>query len=134
MSKVDAWQQCTLSSPVAPESFVVKDSGQRKQFESGMQRDIDSNKIQYDLVFDGPLFERYAVHLTKGAQKYQPRNWMLAQGLEEMARFRASAIRHFFQWLRGDTDEDHFAATVFNMNGYSYVQEQLRKKSDEEVR
>lgn len=124
MSKIDPF-----SSTALPETFVVKDSGERHHFESGMQRDIDSNKVQYDLVFDGPMLERYAAHLTKGAEKYQPRNWMLAEGEAEMVRFKASATRHFFQWLRGDTDEDHAAAVIFNLNGTEYVRDKLRAAS-----
>lgn len=50
---------------------------------------------------------------------------MKAAGLEEMERFRESAARHFFQWMRGDTDEDHAAAVVFNLNGYEYVKDKL---------
>jgi hypothetical protein len=46
---------------------------------------------------------------------------MLATGDEELERFRASAVRHFVQWLQGATDEDHAAAVIFNLNGYEYV-------------
>lgn len=101
--------------------FDVKDSGKREQYASGMVRDIADDKTRYDLVFDGPMLERWAAHLTKGAKKYEPRNWMKAAGKEEAARFRASAVRHFAQWLRGDTDEDHASAVFFNINGYEYV-------------
>jgi len=105
--------------------FTVKDSGERQQFASGMMRDTAVDKIQFLLALDGPMFERYADHLTKGAKKYTARNWMKAQGEEEMERFRDSAARHFFQWLRGDRDEDHAAAVWFNINGYEYVREKL---------
>jgi hypothetical protein len=91
------------------------------QFESGMMRDPSADKIMYDLAFDGPLIERLAAHLTKGAAKYARQNWMLATGDAEKERFRISAARHFVQWLRGDQDEDHFAAVVFNMNGFEFV-------------
>ena len=106
--------------------FTVKDSGERHQFSSGMQRDTADEKTRYDLVFDGPLMERLANHLTKGARKYTARNWMKANGAEELARFRESAVRHFVQWLRGDTDEDHAMAVVFNINGALYVEERIR--------
>lgn len=109
--------------------FTVKDSGQRQQFTTGMQRDVEENKIMYDLIFDGPMLERYAAHLTKGAQKYQPRNWMMASTEEERQRFRRSAIRHFIQWMRGDVDEDHAAAVIFNINGYEYVTEKLESEA-----
>ncbi len=108
-----------------PERFTVKDSGQRQQFESGMQRDVTTDKVRYDLCFDGPMFERLAVHLTKGAVKYDARNWMKAASHEEMMRFRESAVRHFVQWLQGAVDEDHAAAVMFNINGYEYVKEKM---------
>lgn len=106
--------------------FEVKDSGERQKFASGMQRDVTTDKTDYSLALDGPMFERYAVHLTKGAQKYDARNWMKANGIEEAARFHQSAVRHFFQWLKGDEDEDHAAAVFFNINGYEYVREKIR--------
>jgi hypothetical protein len=105
--------------------FDVKDSGERQQYPSGMQRDTTEDKVRYDLVFDGPLVERLATHLTKGAKKYDARNWMKASGQDELERFRESAARHFFQWLRGDTDEDHAMAVVFNINGALYVEEKM---------
>lgn len=104
-------------------TFEVKDSGERMQFESGMVRDTDDSKINYSLVLDGPMLKRWAVHLTKGAKKYAPRNWMLARGEAELNRFRESAVRHFIQWYNGDTDEDHGAAVIFNINGAEYVKE-----------
>ncbi len=105
--------------------FEIKDSGERQEFDSGMVRDTAEDKIDYTLAFDGPLLDRYAAHLTEGAKKYAKRNWMQARGSAEMDRFKESAGRHFRQWLRGDTDEDHFSATVFNMNGYEYVVDQI---------
>ncbi len=101
--------------------YVVKDSGQRQHFASGMQRDIADDKIDYSLAFDGPMFERLAAHLTKGARKYAARNWMQACGEEEMNRFKQSAIRHFYQWVRGDQDEDHAAAVYFNINEVEFI-------------
>lgn len=102
-------------------SFEVKDSGDRMEFESGMVRDTSEGKADYSLVYDGPMLDRWAEHLSKGAVKYSPRNWMLAQGDAEAERFRASAARHFRQWMRGDQDEDHAAAVFFNINGHEYV-------------
>lgn len=106
-------------------AFEVKDSGDRQEFESGMKRDTQDNKVLYSLIFDGPMLERYAEHLTKGAKKYDARNWMKAQSEEELQRFRESAIRHFIQWLRGDRDEDHAAAVWFNVNGAEYVRTKI---------
>lgn len=105
--------------------FQVKDSGERMHFASGMQRDISEGKVRYDLALDGPMFKRYAEHLTKGASKYQPRNWMQAEGQAELDRFRESALRHFIQWYQGEMDEDHAAAVFFNINGAEYVKEKM---------
>lgn len=103
----------------------VKDSGKREQFDSGMVRDTTEGKTDYTLVLDGPMFERWAVHLTKGAKKYAKRNWMKAQGMAEYLRFKESALRHFLQWFWGRTDEDHAAAAIFNINGAEYVKEKM---------
>lgn len=110
---------------MSDEKFTVKDSGERQQFESGMQRDTTEGKPRFDLVFDGPMLERYAEHLRKGAVKYNPRNWMNANSVAEKERFRESAARHFAQWMAGDTDEDHAAAVIFNLNGFEYVKKKL---------
>lgn len=112
------------------DDFVVKDSGKRQSFDSGMVRDTQDGKIDYYRVFDGPMLQRWAEHLTKGAVKYPDvrpgvANWTLAAGEAELARFKASAVRHFVQWLRGDTDECHASAVYFNINGAEYVKERL---------
>lgn len=103
--------------------FVVRDSGERRTAASGMVRDVTTGKIDYSLIADGPMFKRWADHLTKGAVKYQKRNWMKGEGPEEYLRFRESAFRHFIQWYYGEVDEDHAAATFFNINGAEYVKE-----------
>lgn len=105
--------------------FQVKDSGQRTQFDSGMVRDTTEGKIDYTLALDGPMFKRYAEHLTKGAQKYAKRNWMQASGREEYERFVESFLRHAMQWLEGDRSEDHAAAMWFNINGAEYTRERM---------
>ena len=107
--------------------FTVKDSGARAQFGCGMVRDTEEGKPDYTLVADGPMLERWAVHLTKGAKKYDRRNWMkAADGTDEeiravMERFQRSSFRHYLQWLRGDRDEDHGAGVFFNINGYEFL-------------
>lgn len=103
------------------DEFVVKDSGVREDFASGMKRDVETGKPDYLLTRDGPMYERYAMHLTRGAEKYGRRNWTLAASAEEYERFQRSAARHFEQWLRGDRDEDHAAAVFFNVNAAEYV-------------
>jgi hypothetical protein len=112
-------------------SYAVKDSGQRQEFASGMVRDVTTGKVDWHRVADGPMLGRWAKHLTVAVAKYQDiapgvPNWTLAAGEEELARFRASAFRHFMQWLNGDTDEDHAAALFFNVNGFEYVRSRVQ--------
>jgi len=114
------------------QSFVVEDSGEREAFDSGMVRDTGAGKIEYDRCFDGPMFQRWAEHLTRGAIKYPDAkpgvpNWTLANGPAELVRFRKSAVRHFVQWLFGMDDEDHAAAVFFNINGYEYTRKKKAK-------
>lgn len=111
-------------------SFTIKDSGKRQEFASGMVRDTTDGKINFLSVFVGPMLKRWAAHLTKGRNKYPDPspgvpNWTLATGEAELVRARESATRHFFQWLNGDTDEDHASATFFNINLAEYVKGKL---------
>lgn len=103
----------------------IKDSGKRQEFDSGMVRDVNDDKILWHLVADGPMLRRIAIHYTGGAKKYAARNWMLASGEAEYERFKESAFRHFMQWYNGDEDEDHGAAVYFNINGAEYVRAKL---------
>ena len=96
-----------------------------KEYESGMVREDKSDKIDYSLAMDGPMFERYAKHMTNGAKIHGARNWMCASGTRELMDFRAAAVRHLYQWLRGDFSEDHAAAVIFNLNGAELVKERL---------
>ena len=116
-----------------PNDFVIKDSGVREEFKSGMVRDTTAGKINFLKVLDGPMFKRWAAHLTKGAVKYPDvqigvANWTLASGEAELQRAKESATRHFFQYLAGDTDEDHAAALYFNVNLAEYVKDKISSR------
>lgn len=117
-----------------PGATVIKDSGVRQHYDSGMVRDTQDGKTDYSLALDGPMFERYARHLTEGAKKYAKRNWMKACSHEELERFKGSALRHFIQWFRGDLDEDHAAATFFNINAAEYVKTRLELRPPSAVK
>lgn len=106
--------------------FTTKDSGERIEFESGMKRDVTTGKTLWHLVASGPMLKRWAELLTRGAEKYDADNWMLASGDAELKRFKQSAFRHFMQWYNGDLDEDHGAAVMFNINGAEYLKTKLK--------
>lgn len=115
--------------------FVTKDSGQREHFDSGMQRDTESGKPRFDLMipegvpYEEQLLTRFAMLLSRGAEKYDARNWEKARGEEEVARAKSSAFRHFMQWFCGERDEDHATAIIFNI----MVVETTRPKIDGRV-
>lgn len=139
----------------------LKDSGARREFETGAVRDIQEGKGRCDLlpldivaslisedtypdsvltaisryVREGePNFliqairyfseERHtdlyslmlevAKHYEDGARKYSERNWEKGINLH---CFIDSGVRHYLKCLRGDTDEPHDRAFVWNMLG-----------------
>jgi len=105
--------------------FVIKDSGRHEVFVTGMNRDTEAGKLDYTLIYDGPMLKRWTAHLTKGAVKYEPRNWLKAATQEELGRYRRSLARHYHDYMAGLVDEDHAAAIFFNVNGVEYVKERL---------
>ena len=89
----------------------LKDSGEREQFSTGAVRDTATDKPRPDLI--SPFFlERLGEHLRKGAIKYQAWNW--AKGIPS-SRCYESAMRHLMRYAQGYTDEDHLAASAFNI-------------------
>jgi hypothetical protein len=51
-------------------------------------------------------------HFEEGAKKYGEHNWQ--KGIPTHC-YIDSAVRHYLKWLRGDTDEDHSRAFVWNI-------------------
>jgi hypothetical protein len=102
-------------------SFETKDSGKHVEYVSGMRRDSDENKPRFDLLlaenvpFENQFLTRVADLLYRGSLKYTSRNWEQASSIGEVERMKASAFRHFVQYLSGDTSEDHASAAVVNL-------------------
>ena len=144
----------------------IKDSGARRQFETGAVRDIQEGKGRCDLLplgvladiysqntdsycasnvlrqlnlftFDGcvvhlmkaldvfliyglpfgdgnwsSMFLEVSKHFEAGCMKYGENNWQ--KGIPTHC-YIDSALRHFFKWLRGDDDEPHDRAFVWNL-------------------
>ncbi|MBW1975258.1 MAG: hypothetical protein JRI45_06770 [Deltaproteobacteria bacterium] len=106
-------------------SKKLKDSGLRKEFKSGGQKDPSSRikKGRYDLLPTGAI-RRLALLYSKGASKYEDRNW------EKGIPFSVcidSLLRHAFQWLAGERDEDHLAAVAFWAFALMHFEEKGRK-------
>lgn len=138
----------------------LKDSGERRAFESGAVRDISEGKGRCDLLpLDAVAHivpEKYAAvlrainlfqenkditeltfainafaegvlerdistlilevskHYEDGARKYSENNWMKGMDLH---CFIDSGVRHLIKHMRGDDDEPHDRAFVWNMLG-----------------
>ena len=134
----------------------IKDSGARREFETGAVRDLDEDKGRCDLLpldvlgriygdevfseidtyirygdhsflvyaIDTFAINRYgdlstamlevSMHYKNGLEKYPARNW--EKGIP-LHCFIDSGVRHYLKWLRGDTDEPHDRAFLWNMLG-----------------
>lgn len=116
--------------------FVVKDSGVREEYASGMRRDTQKGKpdfaliLEADLPYEEKLITRFATHMAKGAEKYGRRNWEKSDSQEELDRFKSSALRHAIQWFSGDVDEDHASAVLFNLMAAERVKYIMRVAND----
>lgn len=89
----------------------LKDSGQRRVFSTGSQRDIRTGKGRYDLIPPGPLYRLARVY-EDGAIKYDDNNWRKGQPLSS---YVDSAERHLKNWKTGVHDEDHLAQAAWNI-------------------
>lgn len=101
-------------------TYKTKDSGKRVKFDSGFNRDVNEGKPRYDLI-PHELLTRLAELYARGAEKYGDCNWQLAETEPEIKRFKESAWRHFVQWQKGEEDEDHGIATVWNIMAYEWL-------------
>lgn len=61
---------------------------------------------------DCTMFLEVAKHFEEGAKKYGENNWQ--KGLPVHC-YIDSAVRHYLKWLRGDKDEPHDRAFVWNL-------------------
>ncbi len=90
---------------------MIKDSGTRREFETGAVRDIQEGKGRCDLLPPNAIL-RLAKHFEAGCLKYGDRNW--EKGIP-MHSFIDSAIRHTLRYLAGESDEDHLCAAAWNL-------------------
>jgi hypothetical protein len=108
--------------------YTTKSSGKKKQWASGYVREIDTTKPRFDLI-PTELLTRLAELYARGAVKYGDENYKLAKSPEELHRFKESAWRHFVAWVEGQEDEDHCAATVWNLFSWEWHKSNTRNTS-----
>lgn len=90
---------------------MIKDSGDRMEFQSGAVRDMHEGKGRLDLLPCSAIIE-LAKHCEAGAMKYGERN--VDRGIPQHS-FIDSGLRHLFKYLRGDNDENHLVAALWNI-------------------
>lgn len=66
-------------------------------------------------------------HYEDGARKYSPNNWRLGIDLH---CFIDSSVRHYLKWLRGDDDEPHDRAVLWNLVGAIWTQKNRPEMND----
>jgi len=103
--------------------YQLKDSGHRRVFITGAQRDRAFGKGRYDLLSPAAI-KRVADIFEKGAIKYSERNW--EQGMP-LSRFIDSALRHTFQYLEGKRDEDHAGQAAWNLLCLIHTEEMMAR-------
>lgn len=98
---------------------MIKDSGERTEFESGAVRDMHEGKGRFDLLPMCVLL-RLARHYENGCRKYGDRNW--EKGIP-CHSFADSAMRHLVKYMDGQNDEDHLIAAIWNLCGLAWTEE-----------
>lgn len=91
---------------------------------------IDAVKRFVIDAFDGDVYTAFlelSKHYEDGAKKYSPNNWKLGIDLH---CFIDSAGRHYLKWLRGDDDEPHDRAVLWNLVGAIWTHENLPEMND----
>lgn len=92
---------------------MIKDSGQRREFDTGAKRDMAEGKGDMVSLPNNAIL-RLSKHLESGAKKYG--RWNYTKGIP-LSSFLDSALRHIFKYLDGWDDEDHLSAAAFNILG-----------------
>lgn len=98
---------------------VLKDSGERREFQTGAQRDMSFGKGDMVSLPNAAIL-RLSKHYEVGATKYG--RWNYTKGIPTSS-FLDSSLRHIFKYLDGWDDEDHLAAAAFNILGAMEMEE-----------
>lgn len=103
--------------------MTIHDSGQREEFTTGSVRDRQEGKGRHDLLMTHAI-DQLAIHTEEGAKKYSEDNWRLGQPLRQ---YLASAYRHLNKLMRGETDERHDRALLWNIAAFIETQHMIEQ-------
>ena len=105
---------------------MIKDSGNRRSFETGAVRDMAEGKgDMVSIPWESIL--RLSRHYEAGAKKYK--RWNFRQGIP-ISSFIDSACRHLAKYQCGMDDEDHLAAAAFNILGAMLMENTIPEMQD----
>lgn len=90
---------------------MIKDSGDRTEFETGAKRDMHAGKGRMDLLPWYGIME-VSKHCEEGALKYGEHN--VDKGIP-LHSLLDSAARHLSKYMVGMDDEDHLRAACWNL-------------------
>ena len=90
---------------------MIKDSGDRTQFDTGAVRDMHAGKGRMDLLPWAAIIE-VSKHCEEGALKYGEHN--VDKGILTHS-FLDSAARHIAKYMDGWKDEPHLRAAAWNL-------------------
>ena len=90
---------------------MIKDSGNRTEFETGAVRDMKRGVGRMDLLPWYGIME-VSKHCEEGAEKYGEHNVDKGIPLHSLCD---SAARHLAKFIAGETDEDHLRAAAWNL-------------------
>jgi hypothetical protein len=92
-------------------------------FETGAVREDQGTKTMFGLI--SPVAMRLlAEHMTKGAEKYEPRNW--EKGIS-LSRHTESMLRHLCSFRECAHDEDHLVALFANVMMALHTREMIKR-------
>ena len=97
--------------------FELKDSGTRREFDTGAVRDMAEGKGRYDLL-PWHAIKLLAIHCENGSKKYGLHN--NRQGVP-LSSYLDSAARHLAKHIQGYEDEGedtHAVAAIWNLAFY----------------
>lgn len=118
------WWQMSSSDSALEKHLSEKNP--KRVFESGSQRDDDSNKPLVNHL-DPYVRMRYGYLLREGANRYGKNNWRLGQPTETALE---SLHRHLAKFEMGCVDEDHLSAIIFNVQLIMKNEEKQGIKAD----
>lgn len=109
---LDWWKKnASVSADVTEAHRENLEKATKRVFESGSQRDDDTNKPLPNHL-DPYLRLRFGYLLRMGGNRYGKGNWRLGQPTETALE---SLHRHLAKYEMGCREEDHLSAIIFNV-------------------